>query len=303
MSQSLMNIEKEVVDKVLLKVNREVDLGIIKLPPDYSHENAIKQAMFVIAQTVDKDKRLALEVCTPLSIQKAVYEMVIQGLNPYKKQCNFIVRGGQLCCDRSYFGTIAVAKRFAGLKHIKANVIYEGDRPGFKYEIDPKTGRQRVLSHIPDLKNQDDNKIIGGYAIYELSDGTTDMELMTMPEIREAWKMGQQKGVGNVHNNFTGQMVKRTLYNRACKILINSSDDAAILPRGEDEDQLAVDRGIDDANTQTISFEEESMQTEMKPTAKSAPEPKERKAQPQQSIVEEAQVVTENGSSQDEAPY
>src|SRR3990167_5548127 len=73
--------------------------GTLHLPHDYSPENAMKSAWLVLQTVQDKDYKPALQTCTPESICNALMSMVIQGLNPDKKQCYFIVYGKALVCQ------------------------------------------------------------------------------------------------------------------------------------------------------------------------------------------------------------
>lgn len=47
-----------------------------------------------------------------------------------------------------------------------------------------------------------------------------------MAQIRAAWGQGATKGGSPAHKNFAEEMAKKTVIGRACKAIINSSDDA-----------------------------------------------------------------------------
>lgn len=250
MTQITSKLVEDLVTPVVSKIKLLMDTGSLVLPKDYAPENAVRFAIEMIKEiTVGDEKKPALIACSPQSVQNALYKMVIQGLDPGKSQCYFIVRSGKkLCCDRSYFGSQIVAKRFAGLKTMKAVVIYGGDAKDFKYEIDTNTGATKVISHVPKLDNQKEDDIVGAYVIYTLEDGSTDTVIRTIDQIREAWKMGAQKGKGTTHQNFPSEMCKRTVINYACKHLINASGDGAILGDQDSEENVkTVDKGTDGA--------------------------------------------------------
>ncbi|WP_238594745.1 recombinase RecT [Caenibacillus caldisaponilyticus] len=192
----------------------------------------MKSAWLILQSTVDRNKRPALEVCTRDSVANALLDMVIQGLNPAKKQCYFVVFGNQLICMRSYFGTMAVTKRVTGAKEINANVIYEGDE--VEYEI--KNARIVNLVHKQKFGNINKDKIIGAYATIVMPDGEAYYEVMTMDEIRKAWSKSQMWGKdqnserkGSTHDEFRQEMAKKTVINRACKKFVNSSDDSSLV--------------------------------------------------------------------------
>src|ERR1700710_1392956 len=109
-TNGVKKFEENTVNNVLAKVNDFTTHGNLQLPNGYSAENALRSAWLIIQQTQDLSKRPALEVCTKESIANALFEMVLKGLSPAKKQCYFIVYGTKLQMQQSYFGTIAISK-------------------------------------------------------------------------------------------------------------------------------------------------------------------------------------------------
>lgn len=199
----------------------------ISLPSNYSPENALKSAWLLLQETKTTDKKPVLQACTPASIQNTLFDMVIQGLSPAKKQCYFIPYGNQLQLSRSYMGTIAVTKRLSGIKDVKAHVIYEGDT--FETEYDINTASVVVKAFKPNFSTIDITKIVGVFAVILGEDGPVHTEIMTMAQVRNAWNQGQMKGNSGAHKNFAEEMAKKSVINRACKAYWNTSDDSDLL--------------------------------------------------------------------------
>lgn len=248
--------EKTLADNVLNKVNEFQKNKSIALPDNYSPENALKSAWLILLETKDRDGKFALSVCTKESIANAMLEMVIQGLNPVKKQCYFIVYGSKLVLQRSYHGNVALAKRLGGVKSVVSNAIYNDDV--FEYEVDMETGSKKITKHIQKLENIDSDKVKGAYAIVTMENGSKFIEVMNMHQIRKSWEQGATKGKSPAHNNFADEMAKKTVISRACKLFISTSDDADVY---EEIDPMtiqvtAVEEEIaQNANTKTIGFE------------------------------------------------
>lgn len=216
---------ENISEQVLTRIEEFQKTGGMVLPKDYSVENHMKSAWLILQATTDRSGQQALAVCTKESIANALLDMVLQGLSVSKKQGYFIVYGNKLEFQRSYFGTIALAKRTGGIKtEPVANVIYEGDE--FVYSIDPNTARISIVKHEQRIENIDNTKIKGAYALVTLADGTTQVTIMSMAQIRAAWGQGATKGNSPAHKNFAEEMAKKTVIGRACKAIINSSDDA-----------------------------------------------------------------------------
>lgn len=235
---------ENISEQVLSRIEQFQKDGSMILPKNYSVENHMKSAWLALQEVEDKEHHKALQICTKESIANSLLDMVLQGLSVSKKQGYFIVYGNKLIFQRSYFGTIALAKRAGGMvSEPVANVIYEGD--DFLYEIDPKTAKVAIIKHSQKLENIDNSKIKGAYALVTLADGTTQVTIMSMQQIRAAWGQGATKGNSPAHKNFAEEMAKKTVIGRACKAIINSSDDAWLYDGKEDDadsDKASIQR-------------------------------------------------------------
>lgn len=263
--QEALAVQKDVVDSVLAKINTFEENGELKLPANYSAPNALKSAWLILQDAVDKNNQPVLVSCTRESIANSLLSMVVQGLSPVKNQCYFIPYGKELQLQRSYLGTLAVAKRVGGVKTAVANCIYEGDK--FVYSIDPETGLKKIVEHTQDLENLDADKVKGAYAILTTEDGRTIVEIMNMGQIRKAWMQGSMKGGSPAHKNFGDEMAKKSVLGRACKMPIGISDDADLYDEQDIEtmDNVAGQRNANIAanankkavkNIEDASFEE-----------------------------------------------
>lgn len=256
MSNQLALIKKDTVDVVAEKVREFQQRGEIHFPANYSPENAMKSAWLILQNTYDREKRPALQVCTRDSIANALLDMVVQGLNPMKKQGYFIVYGKQLVFQRSYFGTMAVTKRVTGAKDIFAQVVYEGD--DFEFEIN--RGRKKVTKHKQTLASISGGKIVAAYCTIILDDEREFTEIMTIDEIRQAWKKSRQNPdkEGSTHQEFPQEMAKKTVINRTCKAYLNSSDDGSLLMKHvKRQDEILAEAEVeaeisDNANSELI---------------------------------------------------
>lgn len=219
--------EKNITDNVLGRVKELEATGNIMLPKNYNPGNALKSAFLILSETVDKDKKPVLQSCSQVSICNALLDMCLQGLSPVKKQCYFIAYGGKLQLSKSYLGNIAATKRLEGVKDVKAHVIYEGDE--FEEGYDYKTGTITVTKFAPKFENVDLSKIKGAFAVVIGEDGPIHTEVMNISQIKAAWNQGAAKGNSGAHKNFTDEMAKKTVINRACKNFVCTSDDSDIL--------------------------------------------------------------------------
>lgn len=216
-----MAIDNKFINQLSEQLTQKQEYGLT-FPPNYNVTNALNSAYLILQETTDNQKNPVLKSCSKQSIASSLMDMTVQALNPMKKQCYFVAMGGKLKLMRSYQGTMAVAKR-CGVKTVSAEVIYEGD--SFKYHIE--NGVKFIDEHTQDFMNIDTTKIKGAYAVLTLEDGSTYTELMNIHQLKKAWSKGYgyKEGAG-VHGDFGDQMAKKTVISRACKNIINSSDDA-----------------------------------------------------------------------------
>jgi len=248
-------IKKDISSQVLAKVDSFQKSGELVLPKDYVVENALKSAYIILSDP----KNNLLEKCDKSSVAEALLKMVVYGVSPIKKQCYFIPYGQKLECSVSYAGNIAIAKRYGNLKSIKANAIFEGDT--FEFEVDATTGRRKITKHSQTLESIGNPILKGAYAVYELNNGIIDVEIMNIKQIQAAWGQGGSKGNSPAHKNFGDQMAVKTVINRACKLLISSSDDSILYDPLEENEYVDTAKGNveqeikDNANNETIGFE------------------------------------------------
>jgi recombination protein RecT len=254
---AVAEIKKDISAQVLSKIDAFQKSGELTLPKDYNPENALKSAYIILSDP----KNNILEKCNKSSVAEALLKMVVYGVSPIKKQCYFIPYGDKLECSISYAGNIVTAKRYGNLKAIKGNAIFEGD--DFEFQVDAQTGRRKVTKHIQTLESVGSNKIKGAYAVIELNDGTVDTEVMSITQIQASWNQGGSKGNSPAHRNFADQMAIKTVINRACKLLISSSDDSVLYDPLEDDDKVidVTDENLKhelktQANKQVLDFDD-----------------------------------------------
>ena len=266
--KSLTVIKQEMFDVVQSSVHKAVDGGSLHLPANYSPGNALKSAFLVLQEIKNKENKPVLQICSPVSIQNALYNMVVQGLNPEKKQGYFIAYGNKLLWQRSYFGNIALAKRVTDgqVDDIMAEVIYEDDT--FEYEI--VKGQRVVTSHKQQFGNIDKKKIIGAYAqALDKQGNVLRTELMTIDQIHQSWKQSLSKPFDDkgklkpfsTHAKFSEDMARRTVINKVCKFFINASDDSTIVGQSirqttdEMTDAQIAEDYTENANQEVIDVE------------------------------------------------
>ena len=246
------------------------------LPKDYNHVNAIKASVIVLSELKDRNGRPFNEVCTPQSIQKALFSMATKGLDVSRNQAYYIVRGNQLCLHESYFGKVARVKRVYPDFDPTPRVIYQGDV--FEYTTDVKTGRMQLVKHEQKIENLDKD-FVGAYMYLPCPDGGQKLYIMTKKQIVTAWMKSSNKSM-TVQHEFREKMIGKTIINSGCTMIINATPELfesniQVNENGNDDDI------VEEVQAETLSESEpieinpdEIPEAEVKPEAKEAPAPK-----------------------------
>lgn len=256
-------IGNDVGSQVIARVDQLCQVGFV-MPPDYNYVNAIKASMLVMQEIKDKNGRPATEVCTPQSIQSALFKMCTAGLDASKKQCYLIIRGSQLCLHESYFGKVLQVKRIFPDWEPQPRVIYEGDE--FLFDTDEK-GRRRLLKHEQKLENLD-HDFVGAYIYLPCLDGGKDLYVMTKRQILASWSKSSSREQ-TTHKTFVDKMASKTIVNSACNMIINSTP---ALAQSADDDEFMNEHQPIDVPTHEV----QELNPDEIPVAeiKAAPEPK-----------------------------
>ena len=248
------------IDGLSMQLQEKTKYGL-SFPADYNPTNALMGAYLIMKETTDKNGKCILESCSQASIANSLMDMATLGLNASKKQGYFIAYGGKCQFQKSYFGNITLARR-NGLKTINAEIIYDGDT--FKYHIE--NGMKVIDVHEQDFMNIDNDKILGAYAVAVMDDGRKVVEVMNINQLKKAWNQrmgGLKEDANSTHMKFKDQMAKKTVINRLCKLIGNTSTDGNIseisdrLDEVADADMVAEDVAYEiENNANAVDFED-----------------------------------------------
>lgn len=245
---------KTITQKVLARIDQMKEEQELSLPVNYNAANALNSAYLALQKVKTRNGKNALEACTPTSISKALLDMTLQGLSPAKDQCYFIAYGNELQMQRSYFGTVAAVKRLDGVQKVRAEVVHQDD----EFEIGSNDDMELIVKKfVPKFENQD-KPIIGAFALIKTDEGNS-FTVMTKKEIDQSWSQTRQKN-NRVQKDFSQEMAKRTVLNRAAKMFINTSDDSDLLT-GAINDTTANE--FDDEARKDVTPAEETSKAEL----------------------------------------
>lgn len=214
---------------VLNRVDEMCKVGFT-MPKDYNYVNAVKATMLKLQEVKDKNGKPALEVCTPASIQSALFSMVVKGLDVSKNQAYLVVYNDKLQLQESYFGKVLQVKRIFPDWEPRPNIVHADDT--FKYSVNPETGRRELVEHTQSLENLD-KPIVGGYIYLPCADGGKDLYCMTIKQIMASWSKSRSGGA--TAKAFPEKMAMKTLVNSGCTMVINSTPSQSNIADNSDD--------------------------------------------------------------------
>lgn len=147
------------------KVQRE-------MPEGYSIEQVKRLALHLMDQSKD------LAQCSPESLYLCILKAAHLDLAIDLGEAHIVRYGQQATLMLDYKGLIKLAKRSGAVAHVKADVVRDGDEFFYQRSLDPS---ERRLIHKPIPFN--DAEIIGSYAIFDLSIGYSEFEILSKTEI------------------------------------------------------------------------------------------------------------------------
>ena len=265
-NKAAVAVKKDVGQQVIDRVSTLCEAGFT-MHPDFNYINAIKATMLMLPEIVDKNKKPALEVCTPASIQSALFEMCTKSLDVSKKQAYMIVRGNKLCFTPSYFGHILQVKRLFPDWSPIAHTIREGDE--FEYSIDPATAKMKLVKHVQKLENLDKD-FVGAYMYLPCADGEPELYVMTRKQIYTAWSQSSNTQL-TTHKKFDEKMALKTIINSGCTKVINATPDPNYsAPEDESDNPNNFTDPVGDNGGEYTDFEEVQTHVNDNPDAQPA---------------------------------
>ena len=162
----------------------------------------------------DNKKKEQLEKINPETIPVCLAKAAYLGLDFFNGECYAIPYGGNLTFQTDYKGEIKLCKRYSKnkIKDIFAKVVRQGDF--FMEEVDG--GKQNVQYRPKPFSNE---QMIGAFAIVVFEDGSMMYDTMSSEDIENVRNTYSKKKDSQAWKSSTGEMYKKTVLRRLCKLI------------------------------------------------------------------------------------
>lgn len=177
------------------------------LPQGFNKPRFLQNCMTVLQEN-DFSK------CEPRTVVRTLMKGAFLGLDFFNKECYAIPYGGKVQFQTDYKGEIKLCKKYSinPVKDIYAKIVRQGD----EFEEVIENGKQSInFRPLPFNESQ----IIGAFAVVMFKDGSMLYDTMSAAEIEETRKNFSKMPNGQAWKNSTGEMYKKTVLRRLCKLI------------------------------------------------------------------------------------
>lgn len=185
------------------------------LPAGFNQQRFILNCITVIQDMMkDNKKKEQLEKINPETIPVCLAKAAYLGLDFFNGECYAIPYGGNLTFQTDYKGEIKLCKRCSKnkIKDIFAKVVRQGDF--FMEEVDG--GKQNVQYRPKPFSNE---QMIGAFAIVVFEDGSMMYDTMSSEDIENVRNTYSKMKDSQAWKSSTGEMYKKTVLRRLCKLI------------------------------------------------------------------------------------
>lgn len=185
------------------------------LPKGFNQDRFILNSITVIRDMLrDSKKKKQLQEIDYTSIPICLAKGVFLGLDFFNGECYAIPYGGEMKFQTDYKGEIKLCKRYSKneIKDIFAKVVREGDF--FEESVD--SGVQNVVYKPLPFSNK---PLVGAFAIVVFKDGSMLYDTMGKEEIENVRNTYSKAANSQAWVSSTGEMYKKTVLRRLCKLI------------------------------------------------------------------------------------
>ena len=211
-------------------LNNKLDMQVAALPKEFNKQRFVQNCM-----TVLQDGKADFSKCEPASVVRTLMKGAFLGLDFFNGECYAIPYNGSVQFQTDYKGEVKLCKKYSTMpiKDIYAKVVKEGDF--FEEYIE---NGQQTINFKP--KQFNDGEIIGAFAVCLYRDGSMIYDTMSKAEIESTRENYSKMKNGQAWTKSYGEMAKKTVLRRLCKLIDLNFDFAEQMQAFEDGSDFDV---------------------------------------------------------------
>ena len=201
------------------------------LPKDFNKQRFVQNCM-----TVLQDGQADFSKCDSRTVIRTLMKASYLGLDFFNRECYAIPYGNQCQFQTDYRGEIKLAKRYSSnpIQDIYAKVVRDGD----KFEEFIENGKQYVNFNPKSFSN---GEIIGAFAVVLYKDGSMMYDTMSKEDIEHTRQTFSKAANSKAWKESYGEMCKKTVLRRLCKLIDLNFDTAEQCQAFEDGSAFDVE--------------------------------------------------------------
>lgn len=218
----------------LMAVYNGLDSSLTKqvaaLPKEFNKQRFLQNCM-----TVLQDGQADFSKCDASTVVRTLMKGSYLGLDFFNGECYAIPYGNNCQFQTDYKGEIKLAKRYSKnpIKDIYAKIVREGD----EFIDTVVDGAQSVIFRPKPFNN---GKIIGAFAVVYYKDGSMIYDTMSVEEIEHTRQSFSKAANSKAWKESYGEMCKKTVLRRLCKLVDLDFDTAEQCQAFEDGSAFEV---------------------------------------------------------------
>lgn len=206
---------EQYVERIRAGLVKKLEENINALPDGMNRDRFVLNCITVIQDMMaDGKKRSKLQDVNIDTIPVCFMKGAFLGLDFFNGECYAIPYGKDMQFQTDYKGEIKVCKKFShnAIKDIFAKNVRKGDV--FQERIEG--GKQNIIFEPQPFS---DAEIIGTFAIVVFKDGSMLYDTMSKAEIEHIRKTYSKAANSPAWENSPGEMYKKTVIRRLCKLI------------------------------------------------------------------------------------
>lgn len=228
-------------------LNDKLDSQVAALPKELNKQRFVQNCM-----TVLQDGRADFSKCDAATVVRTLMKGAFLGLDFFNGECYAIPYGSSCQFQTDYKGEIKLCKKYSSneIQDIYAKLVREGD----EFEEYIENGHQ-TINFRP--KQFNDGEIIGVFAVCLYRDGSMIYDTMSKAEIEHTRNAFSKSANGKAWKDSYGEMAKKTVLRRLCKLIDLNFDSVEQKKAFEDGSLMQVGKEKPDEPTKGVDpFEE-----------------------------------------------
>lgn len=190
-------------------LNEKLESQVTALPKELNKQRFVQNCMTVLT-----DSKADFSKCDANTVIRTLMKGAYLGLDFFNGECYAIPYGSSCQFQTDYKGEIKLCKSYSSnpIKDIYAKVVREGD----EFEEYIENGYQ-TINFRP--KQFNDGEIIGAFAVCLYKDGSMIYDTMSKAEIEHTRQTFSKSASGKAWKDSYGEMAKKTVLRRLCKLI------------------------------------------------------------------------------------